>query len=89
MYGSKQVSQSMGVPYLHVRLYAHLASRDENTGPRAVRMSQITTTHVAAYLDLLSSFTNSPQFPRRTIMLGSFKGSNPSTRVAIIRTKHD
>jgi hypothetical protein len=40
---SKQVSQSTGVPYLHVRLYAHLGSRDKNSGPRAARTSQMTT----------------------------------------------
>jgi hypothetical protein len=59
---SKQVSQSTGVPYLHVRLYAHLGSRDKNSGPRAARMSQITTTRMAAHPCLLSSFINSPQY---------------------------
>jgi hypothetical protein len=70
---SKQVSQSTGVPFLHVRWYAHLGSRDKNSVPRAARMSQITTIRVAAHPGLLTSFTNSPQLPRQTIMLDSYK----------------
>jgi hypothetical protein len=72
---SKQVSQSIGVPYLHVRLYAHLGSRDKNSVPRAARMSQTTTTPVVAHPGLLSNFSNSPQLPQRTIMLDSYISS--------------
>jgi hypothetical protein len=85
---SKQVIQSTGVPYLHVRLYPHLGSRDKNSGPRAARMSQTTTTHVAAHPGLLSSFTNSPQLPRQAIMLDSYKASSPSTGIATVNAKH-
>jgi hypothetical protein len=85
---SKQVSQSMGVPYLHVRLYAHLGSRDKNSGPRVARMSQTTTTPVAAHSDLLSNFSNSPQLPLRTNMLDSYISFHPDSGIAAISTKH-
>jgi hypothetical protein len=57
---SKKVSQLIGVPYLHVQLYARLRSRDKNSSPWATRMSQITTTRMVAHPCLLSSFINSP-----------------------------
>jgi hypothetical protein len=85
---SKQVSQSIGVPFLHVRLYAHLGSREKNSGTRVARMSQITTTPVVAHPGLLSSFTNSPQLPRQAIMLNSYKASSPSTGITTVNAKH-
>jgi hypothetical protein len=66
---SKQVSQSTGVPFLHVRLYAHLGSRDKNLGPRAARMSQTTTTHVADVITRIFKLLNNLSYLLAVLIL--------------------
>jgi hypothetical protein len=65
-----------------------LGSRDKNSGPRAARMSQTTTSHVAAHPNLLASLNSYSHHTTSSYQARFICSSDSLTICTRVKTKH-